>query len=222
VLVALLRPVHNRVTAVTRLSETAAAVSRDRVRRPHVTGSIRVPRSITAPRPTEYPPGLRHTGTGVDGRPQDERFQGPRSGQATAPAGLYMHTRCPEDQYATARNGHPPLRTRQRQRLMSRRILQAWRYNCATTGSARDTWTTGSQAGRMVSRHCGSGQAFSSSAHGWIGRMIGSCGCVGYSAPDGFKAAEERYHALPERLSLHPDPSDFVETATLDMVESLQ
>jgi 2'-5' RNA ligase len=44
---------------------------------------------------------------------------------------------------------------------------------------------------------------------------------VGYSAPDGFTAAEERYHALPERLSLHPNPSDFVETATLDMVEGL-
>ena len=44
---------------------------------------------------------------------------------------------------------------------------------------------------------------------------------VGYPAADGFKAAEERYHALPERLSLHPNPSDFVETATLDMVEGL-
>jgi hypothetical protein len=44
---------------------------------------------------------------------------------------------------------------------------------------------------------------------------------VGYAAPDGFKAAEERFHALPERLSLHPNPSDFVETATLDMVEGL-
>ena len=221
-LVALLRPVHNRVTAVTRVERN---------------GGGRQP-GPCSPSPCNrfYQGAEKHHGPQADGipagptahrdgrrrPPQDERFQGPRSGQATAPAGRYMHTRCPEDQYATARNGHPPLRTRQRQRLMSRRILQAWRYNCATTGSARDTWTTGSQAGRMVSRHCGSGQAFSSSAHGWIGRMIGSCGCVGYSAPDGFKAAEERYHALPERLSLHPDPSDFVETATLDMVESLQ
>jgi hypothetical protein len=44
---------------------------------------------------------------------------------------------------------------------------------------------------------------------------------VGYSGADGFKAAEERYHALPERLSQHPNPSDFVESATLDMVDRL-
>jgi|SRR3954451_15777920 hypothetical protein len=44
---------------------------------------------------------------------------------------------------------------------------------------------------------------------------------VGYSGHDGFVAAEQRYHALPDRLSLRPDPSDFVDTATLDMVEGL-
>ena len=44
---------------------------------------------------------------------------------------------------------------------------------------------------------------------------------VGYSGADGFAAAEARYHARPERLALRPNPSDFVETATLDMVESL-
>jgi NIPSNAP len=44
---------------------------------------------------------------------------------------------------------------------------------------------------------------------------------VAYSGPDGFKAAEERYHALPERLSVHPEPSDFVQAATLDMVDRL-
>jgi hypothetical protein len=44
---------------------------------------------------------------------------------------------------------------------------------------------------------------------------------VGYSGVDGFEAAEERYHALPERLSQHPNPSDFVEAATLDMVDGL-
>jgi hypothetical protein len=53
VLVALVSPVNRRVTAVTRLSEAAAAVSRDRDRRPQVTGSIRVPRSMTVPRPTD-------------------------------------------------------------------------------------------------------------------------------------------------------------------------
>lgn len=45
---------------------------------------------------------------------------------------------------------------------------------------------------------------------------------VGYSGPDRFDAAEERYHALPERLSLDPNPSDFIDTATLDMVEGLR
>jgi hypothetical protein len=45
---------------------------------------------------------------------------------------------------------------------------------------------------------------------------------VSYSGPDGFQAAEQRYHALPERLSLRPNPSDFVDTATLDMVDRLR
>jgi NIPSNAP protein len=44
---------------------------------------------------------------------------------------------------------------------------------------------------------------------------------VGYSGADGFESAEARYHALPERLSQRPDPSAFVETATLDMVDRL-
>jgi hypothetical protein len=44
---------------------------------------------------------------------------------------------------------------------------------------------------------------------------------VGYSGADGFESAEVRYHALPERLSQQPNPSDFVEAATLDMVEGL-
>ena len=43
---------------------------------------------------------------------------------------------------------------------------------------------------------------------------------VGYAGADGFEAAEQRYHDLPERLSLNPDPSDFVESATLDMVNA--
>jgi hypothetical protein len=44
---------------------------------------------------------------------------------------------------------------------------------------------------------------------------------VGYSGADGFEAAEARYHALPERLSQHPNPSDLVEATTLDMVDGL-
>ena len=42
---------------------------------------------------------------------------------------------------------------------------------------------------------------------------------VGYADADGFQAAEERYHDLPERQALDPNPSDFVESATLDMVD---
>ena len=55
-------------------------------------------------------------------------------------------------------------------------ILRAWRYSCGTTGSGTDTWTTGSQVGGRASSRRGSRRASSSSAHGWIGRMIGSCG----------------------------------------------
>jgi ribosomal protein L11 methylase PrmA len=43
---------------------------------------------------------------------------------------------------------------------------------------------------------------------------------VGYTA-DGFEAAEQRYHDLPERLAQQPNPSDFVEVATLDMVDRM-
>ena len=41
---------------------------------------------------------------------------------------------------------------------------------------------------------------------------------VGYAGAEGFEAAEERYHASAARLGLDPNPSDFVESATLDMV----
>jgi hypothetical protein len=44
---------------------------------------------------------------------------------------------------------------------------------------------------------------------------------IGYAGADGFESAEARYHDLPERLSQQPNPSDFVEAATLDMVDSL-
>ena len=44
---------------------------------------------------------------------------------------------------------------------------------------------------------------------------------VSYSGADGFDSAKARYHALPDRLAQHPNPSNFVETATLDMVEDL-
>ena len=44
---------------------------------------------------------------------------------------------------------------------------------------------------------------------------------VGNAGGDGFEAAEKRYHDLPERLAQDPNPSDFVEAATLDMVDPL-
>jgi NIPSNAP protein len=44
---------------------------------------------------------------------------------------------------------------------------------------------------------------------------------VGYAEADGFAAAEDRYHASSERLGLDPNPSDFVESGTLDMVHAV-
>jgi hypothetical protein len=44
---------------------------------------------------------------------------------------------------------------------------------------------------------------------------------IRHSGADGFESAEARYHELPERLSQHPNLSDFVEAATLHMVEGL-
>ncbi len=44
---------------------------------------------------------------------------------------------------------------------------------------------------------------------------------VGYSGADGFAAAEARYHASTERLSVDPNPSDFIREATLDMVDAV-
>jgi hypothetical protein len=44
---------------------------------------------------------------------------------------------------------------------------------------------------------------------------------VGYAGADGFEAAEQRYHDRPERLSLEPNPSDFIAAATLDMVDAV-
>jgi ribosomal protein L11 methylase PrmA len=44
---------------------------------------------------------------------------------------------------------------------------------------------------------------------------------VGYAGADGFAAAEERYHASSVRIALDPNPSDFVQDATLDMVDDM-
>jgi hypothetical protein len=44
---------------------------------------------------------------------------------------------------------------------------------------------------------------------------------IGYSGADGFVAAEGRYHASSARVALRPNPSDFVDVATLDMVDAV-
>jgi hypothetical protein len=43
---------------------------------------------------------------------------------------------------------------------------------------------------------------------------------VGYEGADGFAVAEDRYHALPARLALDPEPSTFIAEASLDMVDT--
>jgi hypothetical protein len=44
---------------------------------------------------------------------------------------------------------------------------------------------------------------------------------VGYDGADGFEAAEARYHSSAGRGALSPEPSEFIEEATLDMVDPL-
>jgi hypothetical protein len=57
---------------------------------------------------------------------------------------------------------------------------------------------------------------------GWVDRAHDRfVWLVGYSGADGFEAAEERYHASPDRLALDPNPSDFIAEATLDMVDKI-
>lgn len=82
-----------------------------------------------------------------------------------------------------------------------------------------DDWITGWQHGVVPLRE----QAGFQIVGAWVDRPHDRfVWLVGYSGPDGFDAAEQRYHALPDRLALHPDPSSFVDTATLDMVEPLR
>jgi hypothetical protein len=44
---------------------------------------------------------------------------------------------------------------------------------------------------------------------------------IAYSGVDGFEAANERYYASPKRTSLHPEPSELIEEASLTMVEAV-
>ncbi len=81
-----------------------------------------------------------------------------------------------------------------------------------------DDWITGWESGIVPLRQQQGFQIVGA----WVDRSHDRfLWLVGYSDGDGFVAAEARYHALPGRLSLHPNPSDFIESATLDMVEDL-
>ena len=44
---------------------------------------------------------------------------------------------------------------------------------------------------------------------------------LGYSGPDGFQAADDRYYASQQRRDLQPDPSAFVEEARQTMVDAV-
>jgi hypothetical protein len=41
---------------------------------------------------------------------------------------------------------------------------------------------------------------------------------LGYDGPDGFDAADDRYHSLTERRALDPEPSSFIRAAQLTRV----
>jgi hypothetical protein len=41
---------------------------------------------------------------------------------------------------------------------------------------------------------------------------------LGYDGPDGFDAADERYHSLAERTALNPEPSSLLQAAQITRV----
>lgn len=54
----------------------------------------------------------------------------------------------------------------------------------------------------------------------WTDRSCDRCvWVVAYDGVDGFDAAEARYHALPERNALDPEPSSFIAEARISRVE---
>jgi hypothetical protein len=54
----------------------------------------------------------------------------------------------------------------------------------------------------------------------WVDRSHNRFLCVlGYDGPDGFGAAEERYHSLADRGALDPEASSFVQTAQITRVQ---
>ena len=44
---------------------------------------------------------------------------------------------------------------------------------------------------------------------------------LGFSGPDGFQAADDRYYASQKRRELQPEPSAFVEEARHSMVDAV-
>ena len=44
---------------------------------------------------------------------------------------------------------------------------------------------------------------------------------LGYEDADGFDAADKRYHTIPARIELEPEPSDLVEVARRVRVDPL-
>jgi hypothetical protein len=44
---------------------------------------------------------------------------------------------------------------------------------------------------------------------------------IGYDGPDGFAAADDRYYASEERKRLSPDPAQYIESASNQMMRSV-
>jgi hypothetical protein len=44
---------------------------------------------------------------------------------------------------------------------------------------------------------------------------------LGYSGPEGFQAADDRYYASQKRRELQPEPSELIEEATQTMVDAV-
>jgi hypothetical protein len=44
---------------------------------------------------------------------------------------------------------------------------------------------------------------------------------IGYGGADGFKTADERYYASPERKGMDPDPAKYIESPVSQMMRSV-
>jgi hypothetical protein len=78
-----------------------------------------------------------------------------------------------------------------------------------------DDWTRGWSQGIMPLRERCGFQLLGA----WVDRPHNRFVWVlGYDGPDGFDAAEERYHSRADRGALEPEPSSFVQTAQITRV----